>query len=242
MNRILYSRRQVALWGGLLLLVLLPLFISLGMWQWNKAEAKFARQADLEALSRGAPAAMPRQPASAESLRYRHFALLGEYDAARQILIDNRVQGGQAGYEVVTPLKLAGSDLHVLVNRGWIPAPADHSQVPAAPPPAGTVAITGIAVVPPVRFFTLAPDGAGESQSNWQPVWQNLDLERFRRLDPYPTQPVVLQLDPDAPGGYGRQWVQPEEGADRNLGYAVQWFGFAIASLGIWLYFLVRRP
>lgn len=234
----MYSRRRVALWGGLLLLVLLPLFVSLGMWQWNKAEAKLARQADLEARSRGALVEMPRQPASAESLRYRHFTLQGEYDGSRQILIDNRVQEGRAGYHVVTPLKLAGSDLHVLVNRGWVPAPADHSQVPAAPPPAGAVAITGIAVVPPERFFTLAPDSA----NRWDPVWQNLDLERFRRLDPYPIQPVVIQLDPEAPGGYGRQWVQPEEGADRNLGYAVQWFGFAIASLGIWLYFLVRRP
>lgn len=234
----LYSRRQVALWGGLLLLLLLPAFVSLGLWQWNKAQAKLIQQAELDRQSRGAVVEMPRQPAPAESLRYRRFALQGEYDATRQILVDNRIQQGQAGYHVITPLKLAGSDLHVLVNRGWVPAPADHSQVPAVPPPAGPIAITGIAVVPAERFFTLAPAPAGHRE----PVWQNLELQRFQSMAPYPLQPVVLQLDPAAPGGYGRDWPHPEEGADRNLGYAVQWFGFAIASLGIWLYFLRRRP
>jgi len=238
MNPILYSRRQVALWGGLLLLLLLPAFISLGLWQWNKAQAKLVRQVELDALSRGAAVEMPRQPAAAESLRYRRFALQGEYDPARQILVDNRVHQGQAGYHVVTPLKVTGSDLRILVNRGWVPAPADHGQVPTVPPPAGPIAITGIAMVPAERFFTLGP----APSPNWEPVWQNLDMQRFQALVSYPLQPVVLQLDPNAPGGYGRDWPRPEEGADRNLGYALQWFGFAIASLGIWLHFLVRRP
>ncbi|MBS1189084.1 MAG: Surfeit locus 1 [Rhodocyclaceae bacterium] len=236
MNRTLYSRRRVALWGGLLLLLLLPAFVSLGLWQWHKAQAKLARQAELDLLGQGAPAAMPTGLAGANSLRHRRFSLQGEYDASRQILIDNRVYQERAGYHVVTPLKLAGSELRVLVNRGWVPAPADHRQVPDMPPPAGPVSITGIAVVPPERFFTLAPAPAGEK------VWQNLDLQRFRAGVPYPLQPVVLQLDPGIPGGYGRDWPRPDEGSDRNLGYAAQWFGFAIASLGIWLYFLVRRP
>ena len=238
MNPMLYSRRRVALWGGLLLLVLLPAFISLGLWQWDKGQAKLARQAEVDALGHGPALAMPKEPATAESLRHRRFALQGEFDPAHQILIDNRVQQGQAGYYVVTPLKLAGSDLRVLVNRGWVPAPADHSQVPEVPPPHGPVAIIGVAIVPAERFFTLAP----APTDRWEPVWQNLDLQRFRAGVPYPLQPVVLQLDPDVPGGYGRDWPRPEEGADRNLGYAMQWFGFAVASLAIWLYFLVRRP
>jgi surfeit locus 1 family protein len=238
MNRNLYPRRGVALWGGLLLLMVLPIFIALGSWQWGKAELKLARQAQMDALGRGAPAAMPLQPADPESLRHRRFALQGEYDPARQILIDNRVQQGKAGYHVVTPLRLAGSDVRVLVNRGWIPAPADHSRVPEAPPPAGPVSITGVAMVPADRFFTLGP-APGNA---WEPVWQNLDLQRFRAGVPYPLQPVVLQLDPEAPGGYGRDWPHADEGYDRNMGYAVQWFGFALASLGIWVYFLVRRP
>lgn len=233
-KRIPYSRRGVALWGGLLLLVLLPLFAGLGIWQLRKAEDRFGRQAELEARSRGAPAAMPEQPAAAGELRYRRFVLRGEYESESQFLVDNRVHAGRAGYHVVTPLRLAGSTTRVLVNRGWIPAGQRRAELPGAAPPSGLVEITGIAVVPPERFFTL---GAGEPG----PVWQNLDIARFRAGASYPLQPAVIQLDPAAPGGYLREWPRPDENAGRNLGYAVQWFGGALASLGIWLHFLLRR-
>ena len=48
--------------------------------------------------------------------------------------------------------------------------------------------------------------------------------------------------DPQAPGGFVREWPRPDERADRHRSYALQWFGFAVASLGIWGYFLVRKP
>lgn len=233
----LYSRRRVALWGGLLLLVLLPLFSALGMWQLRKAEDKFARQADFEARSRGMPAAMPKEPVNAAALRFRRFVLRGEYDGERQFLVDNRVQAGRAGYHVVTPLRLEGSPLRVLVNRGWVPANARREQLPEVPPPAGPVEISGVAVVPPARFFTLGEEGAAPGK-----VWQNLDLQRFRAAAGYPLQPVVIELDPASPGGYLRDWPRQDENAERNLGYAVQWFGGALAAFGIWLYFLLHRP
>lgn len=232
------GRRQVALLGGLLLAVLLPAFVSLGLWQWNKAERKTQLQAELDRRSRDAPVAMPTTPADAEALRYRRVVLRGTFDAARQFLLDNRVYREQAGYHVITPLRIAGSGQYVLVNRGWLPAPADHRQVPAAAVPAGEVELSGIAMLPARRFFTLAAQPA----SGWAPVWQNLDLERFRQSVPYPLQPVVVELDAASPGGYVREWPRPDEGAERHRSYALQWFGFAATSLGIWVYFLVRRP
>jgi len=51
-----------------------------------------------------------------------------------------------------------------------------------------------------------------------------------------------VQLDPGAPGGYVREWPRPDERAERHRSYALQWFGFALASVAIWGYFLVRRP
>lgn len=128
--------------------------------------------------------------------------------------------------------------MHVLVNRGWLAAPADHQQQPVAEVPAGEIELSGIAVLPTQRFFNLAP----QPTSGWAPVWQNLDIERFRSAVPYPLQGLVIQLDPTAPGGYVRDWPRPDERADRHRSYALQWFGFAIASLGIWAYFLIRRP
>lgn len=232
------SRRQVAILGGLLLAVLLPMFISLGLWQWRKAEIKTVMQAELDARSTGVLVAMPATPGDGESLRFRHVIVRGTYDAARQVLIDNRLHQERAGYHVITPLRLEGSEMHVLVNRGWLPAPADHARQPEAAVPVGAVELTGIAVLPASRFFNLA----AQPSSGWQPVWQNLDLERFRSAVDYPLQALIVQLDPQAPGGFVREWPRPDERADRHRSYALQWFGFAVASLGIWGYFLVRKP
>jgi surfeit locus 1 family protein len=232
------GRKQVAILGALLLAVLLPLFISLGLWQWRKAEAKTALQIELDSRSHDATIAMPTTPADADALRHHRVILRGSYDASRQVLIDNRLHQEQAGYHVITPLRLEGSDMHVLVNRGWLPAPADHRIQPVADVPAGTVELTGIAFMPAKRFFNLAP----QPTSGWEAVWQNLDLERFRSAVPYQLQPVIIQLDPEAPGGYVRDWPRPDERADRHRSYALQWFGFAASSLGIWGYFLLRKP
>lgn len=235
------SRRQVALLGGLLLAFLLPAFISLGLWQWRKAEAKTALQTELDSRSHDAAIAMAGGLANTvdvESLRHRRIMLRGTYDAAHQVLIDNRLYREQAGYHVITPLHLAGSDLHVLVNRGWLPAPADHRLLPVAEVPSGEVELTGIAVQPSQRFFNLTP----QPTSGWSAVWQNLDLERFHAAVPYPLPPIVIQLDAAAPGGFVRDWPRPDERADRHRSYALQWFGFAAASLGIWVFFLSRKP
>ena len=232
------SRRQAALLGGLLLLFLLPAFISLGLWQWRKAEVKTATQLELDRRSGDAPVVLPTLAVDGESLRFRRVIVHGTYDAARQVLIDNRLYQERAGYHVITPLHLEGSNMHVLVNRGWLPAAADHHELPAASVPQGVIELTGIAVVPGQRFFNLAAQPA----SGWAPVWQNLDLERYRLVVDYPLHEVVIQLDPQAPGGYVREWPRPDERAERHRSYALQWFGFAAASLGIWIYFLVRRP
>lgn len=231
------GRRQVAIWGGLLVLILVPVFVSLGMWQWNKAERKLQLQGELDRRSHDPAVLMPTQPADAESLRFRRVILRGSFDAERQILLDNQVYREQAGYHAITPLKLAGSSMHVLVDRGWLPAPADHRQLPAAAVPGGEVELSGLAVLPPTRFFNLAAQPA----SGWAPVWQNLDLERFRRSVNYPLQPVIVLLDPAAADGYAREWPRPDERIERHRSYALQWFGFAATSLGIWGYFLVRR-
>lgn len=223
--------------GGLAATALACVFISLGLWQWRKFEAKTALQAELDARSRSAVVAMPITPVDAESLRYHRVSLRGSFEPEGQIFIDNRVHREQAGYHVVTPLRLAGSDMRVLVNRGWIPAGADHSVVPAVETPAGMVEINGIAVVPGNRFFTLTPQS-----STWQPVWQNLDLGAYSAGVPWPVQSVVVQLDAGSPHGFAREWPRPDERADMHRSYALQWFGFALASIGIWLWIVLKRP
>ena len=69
------GRKQVVILGGLLQLLLIPAFVSLGLWQWNKAESKTALQASLDTRSQDVTIAMPTKPADVEALRHRRVLL-----------------------------------------------------------------------------------------------------------------------------------------------------------------------
>lgn len=228
------------LWPTLAVVVLVPTFVSLGLWQWRKAEAKSALQALLDTRSREPAVQLPTVPADAESLRYRRVVVRGEYEPRFQILLDNRVYRETAGYHVLTPLRIAGSDMRVLVNRGWVPALADHSLTPAITTPTGIVEVSGLATLPSTKFFTLG--GPQPTGGPWQPVWQNLDLDAYRRVAPFPMQPLTILLDPESTaGGYVREWPRPDERIERHVGYAWQWFGFAFATVAIWIFVNLKR-
>lgn len=232
----------------LALLVLVPLFVNLGLWQYDKAEKKQSMQDLIDARSLQPPVPLAATPIDAEieTLRFHRVVLRGEYEPERQILIDNRVHKERAGYHVVTPFKLANGNqqgMRVLVNRGWIPAPDDHRSTPSVPTPAGQIELSGLAVVPSDKFFTLGAAAAPPSTTaEWQPIWQNLDLKRYRASVPYPVQPLVVLLGGntndtigDPANGFVREWPRPNENVAKNLSYAYQWFGFAATLVIIYL-------
>jgi len=101
-------------------LVMVPAMIGLGCWQLQRAEEKAALSARFEARRAQPPAALSalwRAPAA--DLEYLPVELTGAYREREYFLLDNRLQGGRFGYEVLAILELAGGEGTVLVNRGF---------------------------------------------------------------------------------------------------------------------------
>lgn len=219
--------------------MLVPVFIAAGQWQWNKASVKAEMQRRLDVLAEEPAVQIPTEPVSSETLRYRKVVARGTYEPQRQILVDNRTYRQQAGFHVVTPLRVEGGEMRVLVNRGWVPVLAGHGRVPDVATPTGIVEVSGQAIVPPSRFFTLADE---RDEGTWRTVWQNLDMDRYARLAGFPVQPAVIQLDPQSAGaGFVREWPRPDDRRSTNLGYAFQWWSFAATTVALWLYHGFRR-
>src|SRR5215471_2240488 len=130
-------RFRPTLWPTLGLIVLLAVTISLGNWQRHRAAEKEAMREQLEQAARAPAMELPVTAGDGAALRFRSVRVVGEYDAPRQILIDNKVQAGRVGYHVVAPFKIA-NDRYVLVDRGWVAQGASRSRLPQAPPPLGT--------------------------------------------------------------------------------------------------------
>ena len=215
--------------------ILLPLCLYLGYWQLQRADQKRELQAEYDARNSGAPVPVYSHVQPVEELQFYRVVAQGYYEPDYQLLIDNRVHQGHAGYHVVTPLRLQGSDVRLLVNRGWIPLGDDRAHLPRIDTPQNLQEVVGVATVPSEKGFTL---GKPEPISNsWQPVWQHLDLARYAETAPFPIQPVVLLLDSESPaGGFTREWGRLDAGIAVHQGYAFQWFMLAVALLGIYLF------
>lgn len=205
-------------------LMLLPVLISLGQWQANKAERKQELQEAYLQRTALPPLLLDRHILQPQD-RYRKVLVRGRYDARYQILLDNQIDNGRIGYQVITPLHIEGSDMHVLVNRGWIPASAYRNVLPEAEPPSGPIEVNGVADLPSGRYLELEaqPQAAG-----WQRVWQNLDMARYRSLVPFPLQSMAIRLDAESAGGYVLHRPTPDLNIETNKGYAFQWYAMAV--------------
>jgi surfeit locus 1 family protein len=205
---------------------LIALTVYLGVWQTHRGDEKQERQRLLEARIRETPVVLTGSVDSAEPLLYRRVRASGEFQPAGQIYVDNHVLHERAGYFVVTPLKLRDGAL-VLVNRGWIARGPAYPQPPPAPPPAGTVEVTGLASVPPARFLELGEAVSGN-------VWQNLTIARYRETTKSKVLPVIVF--PDASGaGLESVHETPDAGVAKHREYALTWFSLAATTFALWI-------
>jgi len=230
--------------GTLVTICCIPLFIKLGLWQYSKAEQKQMRQASYESYSKAPPAALPASIESPESWRYRPVEVHGEYLPQYQVFLDNQVEGQVAGYHVITPVQIENTKRIVLVNRGWIPAPDSHNVLPVIKTPEGKQTIVGKVWIPAARFYTLeARQPADNRQTGtWQPIWQNMDMAKYKASVPFDVLPVVIRLDAESKaGGFVRNWIMPADRIATHIGYAYQWFGFAFAAVIIYIFVSFKK-
>lgn len=235
-------RFRPGLVGTVAMLVCIPLFIKFGFWQYNKAVQKQALQDMYDAALLAEPVDLPASFDDVQAWRYRQVRVTGSYRPEYQILLDNQVAQNRAGYHVITPLQIAGSNRHVLVNRGWVLAEADRSRLPQVDTPAGEQEIDGALWLPSDKFYSLERQIDPQVGDAWQPVWQNMDMQRYRQAVDFDLMPLVVRLDAEsAAGGFLREWPRPDERITTHIGYAWQWFGFAVATLMIWIVTAFRR-
>ena len=226
------------LWASLVTLLLLGLLISLGFWQLDRAEQKRALLAGYNTDRDATVIQLEPGLQSYRDFNYQIASAAGRYDPDRQFLLDNRTHNGRVGYHVLTPFVLRESGAAVLVNRGWIDLGGTRDQLPDPAADSSARAILGRIKLPASDSFTL---GEEEPRTGWPYRIQRVDMERLAQELGYPLLPVLVLLDPDQDGGFVRDWEPLRFGPERNVGYAVQWFGLAAALLVIYLVVNTRK-
>ncbi|MEU6209632.1 SURF1 family protein [Streptomyces sp. JL4002] len=241
MYRFVLTRQWVSL--TLIALVLIPVMIKLGFWQYHRHERRVAQNQLIETNLRAKPVPMTEVTSPGHRVPradyWRAVTATGTYDSAHEVVVRMRTDNDdKVGFHVLTPLVLADGRV-VLVNRGWVAGGDDPRAYPPVPPaPAGEVTVTG----------RLKADetsgGSGIKDRKGLPDRQVMLINSERQAE-YLGKPVLggyLELTSPAPADGSPQPVgEPDhDSIGAHMAYAVQWWLFA-SSVPVGWVVLVRR-
>lgn len=221
----------------------------LGVWQLDRLAQRRAFNARVQAQLDQPPLDLTAgwRGADLYNMEYRQVTVTGEYDFSQQVALRNQAHDNRWGVSLLTPLMIAGSDQAVLVNRGWIPADEAAGDYLGGDwrryDEPGTVTVTGV-----LRRSQSKPDFGRRSDPLPAPG-ERLDAWNFANVDAIDGQVPYELLD----GGYIQQAPDPawtalpyrsapqlELTEGPHMGYALQWFSFALLLLGGYPFFIRR--
>jgi surfeit locus 1 family protein len=224
--------------GSLATAAMLFILLYLGFWQLRRADEK---RVIIEQFSSGATTTEMLNATSVKELPLlQHVVIDGYFDSARQVLLDNMpaskdAEGfGKPGYRVLTPL--ISDQLIVLVDRGWVPLGRTREELPDLQVPDGLRTVHGRLADLPRPGIRLQGAPAVEA---WPRVLNFPTLPELQAIYGKTLLPRIVLLDERDPDGFRRDWSArysvTEFGPERHIGYAVQWFGLALALLVIYV-------
>lgn len=202
--------------------------ISLGHWQTRRATEKEEIELRMLGRERATPIVLDARSARIDDLEYRQVLVRGKFVPSWPLYVDNRPYNGRAGMYVLMPFKIDGSDMHVLVARGWIARDiADRTKVPTLNTPVETVEIDGVVRRGIGHVLQLG------SADRIVPgaIVQNVDVDQVASVSKIPMHSFILEQLSDTHDGLIRDWPRPSTGIEKHRGYAFQWYALAATAL-----------
>ena len=165
------------------------------------------------------------------TMEYRTVIVRGEYDFSQEVALRGQSWNGTLGARLLTPLRIAGSDRTVLVDRGWVPyEETEDGQWPQYARP-GVVEVRGrIQASRNQTGFGFQNDPT-PAPGQRLTAWNQANVEAIAAQMPYPLLPIYIQQapDPDPDKVLPYAGLDPLDLSDGpHLGYAGQWFLFAV--------------
>jgi surfeit locus 1 family protein len=198
--------------------------VRLGFWQISRLHERQARNALVRSRIDSAEVDFAALPRDTTAARFRRARVVGVPDYAHELIYAARTHRGSPGVNLLTPVRIAGTDTAVLVNRGWVYSP-DGASVDSTKWRENDSTFTG--------YVETFPTVAGVAYATRPNVLSRLGLQAVEKALPYPVAPMYLVELGDstmAQDRVARLTIPPlDEGP--HLSYAIQWFGFALVAL-----------
>ncbi len=232
----------------MLALVVIVMCSALGQWQLTRMQEKRAMLDAVEAvLEARVPVPLARADDAGRARDYDWAEGRGHFVDGKPWVLDNQIRDGQAGLRIFR-LLVPDDGAPLLVDLGWTPIVDRSARLPAAAIVAGdglageTMDLRGLLLPPPSSGLALGP----ALQEGATFLMTRVDMPAVASAAGVSgLAPRVLRLDPAIALGQARDLdVLPNTlPPEKHLGYAVQWFGLALAALvtALVLSFRTRR-
>jgi len=224
-------------WLGLLVAVLVVggVCLQLGQWQLSRYVERQNSNSTVRANLAADPVPVEEildetsQPSPGD--QWRRVQATGTYDVANSMFVLYRTRDRQPGVDVVVPL-VTESGTGLVVDRGWVQAPANGNAVPTAPsPPAGEVTVTG--------WVRIDAEGASSDVAESTGTMRAISSREIEQSLPYDVYDGFIELTSEVPGltPSPAKAEPPDLGSGPHFFYGLQWFFFALLALAFWFYF-----
>jgi surfeit locus 1 family protein len=212
--------------------MLMAVFLRLGWWQWSKAVDVDAQVELRDARSGVNPLLLGSQLVNPSDVEGASVMVRGNFVASEQFFVDNQQHQGRPGLHVITPLAIEGTQVRVLVNRGWVGWGSTRDVLPTVAVPAGRIEINGRAFSPSSK----APAFVSEPAGDLGVLRTRIRMDEIQSNQDQPLQPIVVLMSTvDASDGLVREWPELSNKAPMHKGYALQWFLMAVLLLAFFL-------
>ena len=230
---------------ALLAAVLFPVMISLGFWQVRRADENRELMQLAEQHRKQQPLALAQLPlmqleqdiagGQLERWQLQQVSVQGEW-LNKVFLLENQTYEGRNGYYVIGVVKL-DDKRHVLVNRGWIVAPALRSELPVVPPVVPDAVEQGEIYV----TSNVLRDEPVFAENGWPRRIGRLNVPGLARELNVTVLPMIVRLRDGSPSALTAQWPVVNITPEKNIAYAIQWFAMSIALVLFYLALSFRR-
>jgi surfeit locus 1 family protein len=226
----------------ILVIIAALVMIRLGIWQLDRLEGRRAFNAQV--LSQINEPSLDLTPEmineNLDAFEFRTVIVSGQYDLSNTLVLGNQVWGEQIGVHLLSPLIIDGSEVAILVDRGWLPFDAWQNRNLAAYDEQGSINVEGMLRVSQTKLGLrdCLDESAGKTPFQ---VWC-LALTEIAEYLPYDLASVYLIQAPQGEQSHlPYRAIPPVEISEGpHLSYAIQWFTFS-AILLIGYPFFVRR-
>lgn len=225
----------------LVFLTFFVLFIRLGFWQLDRAEQKRIINDQYKSRQETTIVDLNQEVnKNNDYLLWRKAEINGSFYIEKNILLDNQIYNQTAGFNIITPFRLAGTPWSILVNRGWQPNLVTRNIFPVISQVNDEQLLRGHLVKFPVAGIKLGEDNIEVINSSIIRL-QRIDLDEINTFYSAQFLPYMIFLDPLIDKDLVSNFSLPVPESEKNYGYAFQWFAFAVTLLVIFLKLGIKR-